>query len=55
MKEDERLKALAWVANRSNRQISELYELCNKNFDTLLRLEAVIKEYHVVYCPSTSE
>ena len=49
------VKLLAACVNRSLRQEEFLFELCNNEFDKLLKLEASIKQNHVMCCPNDKE
>lgn len=48
---EQNLKHLADCVNRSDNQIKQLFDLCDKDFDKLLELEAKIKKYFISYCP----
>lgn len=52
---EERLKNLSWVTNRRMEQLKFLFEVCDKDFDKLLALEAALKKYFVSATPTTKE
>jgi undecaprenyl pyrophosphate synthase len=52
---DEQLLTLAWVSNRSTHQTKFLFELCDNDFDKLLKVEALGKRTFKMYCPADKE
>lgn len=49
------LDNLSTLTNRSKAQTIFLFDLCNKNLERLILLEATIKKKHIAYCPSTEQ
>lgn len=52
MNNDNLLKYLSWVSNRSHNQTLQLFELCGNNFEKLMELEAKTKKHHLFGCPA---
>ena len=52
-KTTEKLKELTKKTNRSFRQTQMLYDLVDKDFEKLKKLEVQIKNCFVNYCPAT--
>ena len=55
MNNDLKIKALSITINRSKNQITQLFDLCNGDFEKLLLLEQKIKENHLSYCPGDQQ
>jgi len=52
METDELLLTLGWVSNRGSGQTKMLFELCDKDLNKLLKLEAYMKRKFLYACPS---
>ena len=46
---------MSFVANRSDAQTKFLFDLCDKDFDKLLELEAKIKANFIYACPNDKQ
>ena len=55
MNTDELLVMLSYIDNRSLNQTKLLFELCDNDFEKLLKLEACVKKTFVSYCPGDNE
>lgn len=55
MNTDELLVMLSCVSNRSLNQTKLLFELCDNDFEKLLKVEACVKKTFVSYCPGDKE
>jgi len=55
MNTDELLLMLSYIDNRSLNQTKLLFELCDNDFEKLLKLEACVKKTFVSYCPGDKE
>jgi len=55
MNNDELLVMLSCVSNRSLNQTKLLFELCDNDFEKLMKVEACVKKTFVSYCPGDKE
>ena len=55
MNTDELLVMLSFISNRSLNQTKLLFDLCDNDFEKLLKVEACVKKTFVSYCPGDKE
>ena len=55
MNNDELLVMLSCVSNRSLNQTKLLFDLCDNDFEKLMKVEACVKKTFVSYCPGDKE
>jgi len=55
MNTDELLIMLSCISNRSLNQTKLLFELCDNDFEKLMKVEACVKKTFVSYCPGDKE
>jgi hypothetical protein len=53
--DQKQLELFSWVANRRTDQMRKLYELCDEDFNKLLKLEAKLKRLVCYLTPGTKE
>jgi len=55
MNTDELLVMLSYTSNRSLNQTKFLFELCDNDFEKLMKLEACVKRDFTHFCPGDKE